>query len=48
MLERTYSRHIGDHSDALARATLFDTEAMPDGTAVPPDATERRRQSVRQ
>ena len=24
MIEKTYSRHIGDHSDALARATLFD------------------------
>jgi integrase len=24
MLERTYSRYIGDHSDALARAGLFD------------------------
>jgi hypothetical protein len=25
MLERTYSRHIGDHSDALARRALLDT-----------------------
>jgi integrase len=25
MLERTYSRHIGDHSDALARGALLDT-----------------------
>jgi hypothetical protein len=24
MLERTYSRHIGDHSDALARVALLD------------------------
>jgi hypothetical protein len=24
MLERTYSRHIGDHADALARRTLLD------------------------
>ena len=27
MLERTYSRHIGDHADALARVTLLDVEA---------------------
>jgi hypothetical protein len=25
MIERTYSRHIGDHADALARAALLDT-----------------------
>jgi hypothetical protein len=25
MLERTYSRYIGDHADALARAALLDT-----------------------
>src|SRR5262249_27736473 len=25
MLERTYSRHIGDHADALARAALLQT-----------------------
>jgi hypothetical protein len=25
MLERTYSRYIGDHSDALARGALLDT-----------------------
>ena len=24
MLERTYSRHIGDHADALARSALLD------------------------
>ena len=24
MLERTYSRHIGEHSDALTRAALLD------------------------
>jgi hypothetical protein len=28
MLERTYSRHVGDHFDALARAALLDT--MPE------------------
>lgn len=30
MLERTYSRHIGDHSDALTRRTLLDV-AAPSG-----------------
>lgn len=25
MLERTYSRYIGDHADALARGALLDT-----------------------
>jgi hypothetical protein len=24
MIERTYSRHIGDHSDALARGAMLD------------------------
>jgi integrase len=33
MLERTYSRHIGDHSDALARVALLDT-AEPAGSRV--------------
>jgi hypothetical protein len=27
MLERTFSRYIGDHSDALARRALLDTSA---------------------
>jgi hypothetical protein len=27
MLERTYSRYIGDHADALARRALLDTSA---------------------
>jgi integrase len=27
MIERNYSRHIGDHADALARAALLDTHA---------------------
>ena len=35
MLERTYSRYIGDHADALARVALLDTSAMPDGNVVP-------------
>jgi hypothetical protein len=35
MLERTYSRYIGDHSDALARVALLDTTAMPDRNVVP-------------
>ena len=35
MLERTYSRHIGDHSDALARAALLDTTPQqPPGNKV--------------
>ena len=29
MIERTYSRHIGDHADALTRAALLDTSATP-------------------
>jgi hypothetical protein len=33
MLERTYSRYIGDHSDALARRALLDT-ADPAGSNV--------------
>jgi integrase len=33
MLERTYSRYIGDHSDALARRALLDT-ASPAGSNV--------------
>ncbi|MGE3782053.1 MAG: tyrosine-type recombinase/integrase [Alphaproteobacteria bacterium] len=28
MLERTYSRHIGDHADALARAALLETDDL--------------------
>ena len=35
MLERTYSRHIGDHSDQLARGALLDTTAPPGGNIVP-------------
>lgn len=35
MLERTYSRYIGDHSDALARVTLLDTAAAPKARVVP-------------
>jgi integrase len=35
MIERTYSRFIGDHSDALARAALFDT-AEPTADKVVP------------
>jgi integrase len=37
MLERTYSRHIGDHSDALARTALLDTtpEQPPDNKVMP-------------
>ena len=35
MLERTYSRHIGDHSDALARAALLDTTEPASQNVVP-------------
>jgi integrase len=31
MIERTYSRHIGDHSDALARAALLSTTSAMAG-----------------
>jgi hypothetical protein len=31
MIERTYSRHIGDHADALARVALLDTTVAPAG-----------------
>jgi integrase len=40
MLERTYSRYIGDHSDALARRALLDT-ASPMSSNVVPIATSR-------
>ncbi|MBV9824416.1 MAG: hypothetical protein JO001_01855 [Alphaproteobacteria bacterium] len=35
MLERTYSRHIGDHSDALARVALLDTAETVEDNVVP-------------
>jgi integrase len=39
MIERTYSRYIGDHSDALSRGALFDTttpaEPVPPAEAEP-------------
>jgi len=35
MIERTYSRHIGDHSDQLARGALLDTTAPAGGNIVP-------------
>jgi hypothetical protein len=34
MIERTYSRHIGDHADALARAALLDTMPVKSGNRV--------------
>jgi hypothetical protein len=34
MLERTYSRYIGDHSDALARGALLDTGTGVEGNVV--------------
>jgi integrase len=33
MLERTYSKHIGDHSDALIRRAVLDLAAPSDGNA---------------
>jgi len=35
MIERTYSRYIGDHADALARAALLDVAKPSDGNVVP-------------
>jgi hypothetical protein len=35
MLERTYSRYIGDHADALARGALLDTTVLPNSNVVP-------------
>jgi integrase len=35
MIERTYSRYIGDHADMLARVALLDTTAPPAGNVVP-------------
>jgi integrase len=35
MLERTYSRYIGDHSDFLARRALLDTGVPPADNVVP-------------
>jgi integrase len=35
MIERTYSRYIGDHADALARVALLDIAKPPEGNVVP-------------
>jgi hypothetical protein len=35
MIERGYSRHIGDHADALARAALLDASTPIAGNVVP-------------
>jgi integrase len=35
MLEKTYSRHIGAHSDAMVRAALLDVKAPATGNVVP-------------
>jgi hypothetical protein len=35
MIERTYSRYIGDHADALARGALLDIAEPPGGNVVP-------------
>jgi integrase len=34
MIERTYSRYIGDHADALARKALLDIGSPPSGNVV--------------
>jgi integrase len=39
MIERTYSKHIGDHSDALSRGALLDT-TTPAEPVVPEPAAE--------
>src|SRR6516225_11937727 len=35
MLERTYSRYIGDHSDSVVRRALLDTTLLPSDNVVP-------------
>jgi integrase len=35
MIEKTYSRYIGDHSDALARRAILDTTEPPGANVVP-------------
>lgn len=35
MIERTYSRYIGDHADALARKALLDLSEAPSSNVVP-------------
>jgi hypothetical protein len=40
MIERTYSRYIGDHADALARKALLDV-ASPAGENVIPITAAR-------
>ena len=35
MIERTYSRYIGDHADALARKALLDIASPAGGNVVP-------------
>jgi integrase len=35
MIERTYSRYIGDHADALARKALLDLATVPEDNVVP-------------
>jgi integrase len=40
MLERTYSRHIGDHADAWARAALLDIADNKEGNVVPLHAAQ--------
>jgi integrase len=39
MIERTYSRYIGDHADAIARKALLDLAVPADGNVVPMGGT---------
>jgi hypothetical protein len=39
MIERTYSKYIGDHSDALTRGALLDITHAPGLSAAEPIAT---------
>ena len=35
VIQKTYSRHIGDDADALARRVLLDIASSPGGKVVP-------------
>jgi hypothetical protein len=39
MIERNYSRYVGDHSDALARGALLDVTLVPPADNVVPITT---------
>jgi integrase len=46
MLERTYSRHIGDHADGLARAALLKTDEPDGDNVVPLRGSQESRRAV--